>query len=104
MRYTFFLLTALTFLLPSITVAASLSNAAPLLPESLAARSEIAINQLTVTVFLKEDDPLKLTDLLNNTNDEYAQKGWSIFAITSYIHNGDMDGMFVTYQKGLAIE
>ena len=85
-------------------MAASLSSAAPLLPESLAARSELAINQQTVTVFLKEDDPLKLTDLLNNTNDEYAQKGWSIFAITSYIHNGDMDGMFVTYQKGLAIE
>ena len=85
-------------------MAASLSSTAPLLPESLAARSELAINQQTVTVFLKEDDPLKLTDLLNNTNDEYAQKGWSIFAITSYIHNGDMDGMFVTYQKGLAIE
>jgi hypothetical protein len=88
--------------LPSFATAASLPDAAPLLPESLAARSEMAINQKTHTVFLEEDDPEKLTELINLTNNEYAQKGWSVFAINSYLHNGDLDGVFITYQKGLA--
>lgn len=104
MRYVFFLLLWCVFLFPNYTVAASPTNAEPLLPESLAARSEIAITQKTFTVFLEEDNPDKLTQLLNNTNGEYAEKGWSVFSIISYIHNGDMDGMFVTYQKGLSVE
>lgn len=104
MRFVFFFITGFLFFLPSSMMAASPSNAAPLLPESLAARSEMAANQKTVTVFLEEDDPAKLTKLLNNTNDEYAQKGWSLFTINSYIHNGDVDGLFVTYHKGLAVE
>jgi len=104
MRYTFFLLLWCLFLFPNHTIAASPTNAEPLLPESLAARSELAATQKIITVFLEEDDPVKLTKLLNNTNDEYAEKGWSVFSIISYIHNGDMDGMFVTYQKGLSVE
>ena len=104
MRYVFFLLLWSVFLFPNCTIASSPTNAEPLLPESLAARSELATTQKTVTVFLEEDDPAKLTKLLNNTNDEYAKKGWSLFSIISYIHNGDMDGMFVTYQKGLSVE
>ncbi len=104
MRYIFFLLLWCLFLFPNCTIAASPTNAETLLPESLAARSEIAATQKTFTVFLEEDDPVKLATLLNNTNDEYAQKGWSVFSIISYIHNGDMDGMFVTYQKELFVE
>lgn len=101
MKYVFFLLLCFLFLFPNFGIAASPTNAEPLLPESLAARSELAVDQKLFTVFLEEDDPVKLTELLNNTNDEYAQKGWAVFSITSYVHNGDMDGMFVTYQKGL---
>ena len=104
MRYVFFLLLWCIFLFPNCTIAASPVNTEPLLPESLAARSELATTQQTFTVFLEEDDPAKLTKLLNDTNDEYAEKGWSVFSITSYIHNGDMDGIFVTYQKGLSVE
>ena len=89
---------------PSFTLAASPSTAASLLPESLAARSEQAAQQKTVSVFLKEDDPLKLTELLNTSNEEYAQKGWSVLTITSYMRNGDVDGLFVTYHKGLAVK
>lgn len=104
MRYVFFLLLWCVFLFPNCTIAASPVNAEPLLPESLAARSELATTQQTFTVFLEEDDPTKLTKLLNDTNDEYAEKGWSVFSIISYIHNGDTDGLFVTYQKGLSVE
>ncbi len=75
-----------------------------LLPESLAARSEIAPIEKTFTVFLKEDDPEKLTELLNTSNEQYAQKGWSVFTITAYTDNGDVDGFFVTYSKGLTVE
>lgn len=104
MKYVLCLLFCFLFLSPNITIAASPANAEPLLPESLAARSELATNQKLLTIFLEEDDPVKLTELLNFTNDEYAQKGWSVFSITSYVHNGDMDGMFVTYEKGLTVE
>ena len=104
MRYVFFLLLGCLFLFPNCTTATSPTNAEPLLPESLAARSELATTQKTFTVFLEEDDPLKLAKLLNDTNGEYAKKGWSVFSIISYVHNGDMDGMFVTYQKGLSVE
>ncbi|MFT5701230.1 MAG: hypothetical protein ACI8ZB_004119 [Desulforhopalus sp.] len=104
MKYIFTFLTACLFLLPSVTTATPLPSAAPLLPESLAARSELASTQKTFTIFLKEDDPAKLTEFLNSTNEEYAQKGWSVFSIISYINNGDVDGLFVTYQKGLTVE
>jgi len=104
MRYTFFLLLWCLFFFPNHTIAASPTDAEALLPESLAARSELAATQKTFTVFLEEDDPVKLTKRLNNTNDEYARKGWSVFSIISYLHNGDMDGIFVTYQKELFVE
>ena len=101
MRATYLFWVLCIVFLPSFATTATLSNGAPLLPESLAARSEIATNQKTHTVFLEEDDPQKLTELINITNNEYAQKGWSVFAINSYLHNGDLDGVFITYQKGL---
>lgn len=104
MRYCFYLLLWCLFLFPNHTAAATPANVEALLPESLAARSELATTQKTITVFLEEDDPVELTKLLNKTNDEYAEKGWSVFSIISYIHNGDMDGIFVTYQKGLSVE
>lgn len=104
MKYVFCLSLWILFLFPNFTMAASPVNTEPLLPESLAARSEIAANQNLFTLFLEEDDPAKLTKLLNKTNDEYAQNGWSVFSIVSYVHNGDMDGMFVTYEKGLTAE
>lgn len=104
MRYFFFLLLCCTLFFSNQAIAASPAKAETLLPESLAARSELAAPQKTLTVFLEEDDPDKLTQLLNKTNEEYAQKGWSVFSILSYLHNGDMDGIFVTYQKGLSVE
>ena len=82
MKYVLCLLICFLFLFPNFTMAASPSNAEPLLPESLAARSEIAANQNLFTIFLEEDDPAKLTKLLNNTNDEYAQNGWSVFPLS----------------------
>ena len=75
-----------------------------MLPESIAARSEIAPVEKTITVFIKEDDPVKLTALLNESNEKYAQKGWSVFAINTYTDNGDVDGFFVTYYRGLTAE
>lgn len=104
MKYVFAFLTAYLLIVPAFTLAASPLTAAPLLPESLAARSEQAAHQKTHSVFLKEDDPEKLTELLNTSNEEYARKGWSVFTIISYINNGDVDGLFVTYHKGLTVE
>jgi hypothetical protein len=83
--------------------AASLESA-PLLPESLAARTEMAANQKTLTIFIREKDPLKATILLNNSNDDYAKKGWSVFSILPYNADKDFQGFFVTYQKTLVVE
>lgn len=100
----------LTFLtVVSLTLQVSQMNAAyaaesDLLPESIEGRSEITPAEKTLTIFIKEDDPEKLTALLNKSNQEYGTKGWSVFAITPYTSNGDMDGFFVTYCKGLSIE
>ena len=104
MKYVFTFFAAYLLMLPSFTLAVSPSTAAPLLPESLAARSEQAATQKTHSVFLKEDNPEKLTELLNTSNEEYAKKGWSVLTIISYTRNGDVDGLFVTYHKGLAVE
>lgn len=87
----------------SQAIAAS-SEPAPLLPESLAARSEMAANQKTLTIFIREKDPAKATTLLNNSNDDYAKKGWSVFSILAYNTDEDFQGFFVTYQKTLVIE
>lgn len=84
--------------------AASSSEPAPLLPESLAARTEMAASQKTLTIFLKEKDPEKATLQLNNSNDDYGRKGWTVFSILPYIHEEEFQGFFITYQKNLIIE
>lgn len=84
--------------------AASSAEPAPLLPESIAARSEMATSQKTLTVFLKEEDPEKATQKLNTTNEEYGKKGWTVFSILPYVRDEDFQGFFITYQKSLIIE
>jgi hypothetical protein len=104
MRYIITCLIALFLIFPGIFIPDVHAVDGGLLPESLAARSEVAVNKKTFTVFLKEDDPEKLTALLNSSNEDYAQKGWSVFTIIPYSDNGDVDGFFVTYSKGLEVE
>ncbi len=98
------LLIALFFLsVASVTIATS-AEKAPLLPESLAARAEMAASQKTVTIFFKEENPEKATKKLNASNSEYAQKGWTVFSIIPFMENGDFEGFFITYQKNLIVE
>lgn len=104
MNQLFISLTAVALIQLCFTVASPQAAETALLPESLAARSEIAPIEKTFTVFLREDDPEKLTELLNTSNEQYAQKGWSVFTINTYSENGDVDGFFVTYSKGLTVE
>ncbi len=104
MKQLFIFLSVLLFGLQLAGIAQSSEVEEPLLPESIAARSKIAPVEKTITVFLEEDDPVKLAVLINDSNEEYAQKGWSVFAINTYIENGDVDGFFVTYSKGLMVE
>lgn len=87
----------------SIAFAAGSSEPAPLLPESLAARAEMAADQKTVTIFFLQEDPVKATAQLNASNDEYAQKGWNVFTIIPYVKDEDFKGFFVTYQKNLIL-
>ncbi len=83
---------------------AASSESAPLLPESLAARTEMAANQKTFTLFIHEKDPEKATTQLNKSNEDYAKKGWSLFTILPYNTEREFQGFFVTYQKSLVIE
>lgn len=85
------------------TAPAASSEPAPLLPESLAARAEMAANQKTLTVLIEKEDPKELTELLNSSTEEYAKKGWTVHTITPYTNDGDVDGFFITYQKSLII-
>lgn len=84
--------------------AASSAEPSPLLPESLAARTEMASNQKTLTIVIKNEDPEKATAALNASNEEYAKKGWNLFSILTFTDDGDFEGFFVTYQKSLVIE
>jgi len=77
---------------------------APLLPESLAARAELASNQKTQTILIKEEDPDKALIALNASNEDFGKKGWNVFSILTYYDGGDFEGFFVTYQKSLVIE
>ena len=86
---------------PPATLAA---EQAPLLPESLAARAEMASNQKTLTVLIEEDDEVKAVAALNASNEEYGKKGWTVLNIVTYNKSGDFEGFFVTYQKSLVIE
>lgn len=104
MKYLLPALLILLFFSTSSTVSgATSSEPAPLLPESLAARAEMAANQKTLTVFIEKDDPEELTALLNSSTEEYAKKGWTVFTITPFTKGGDVDGFFITYQKSLII-
>lgn len=99
------ILTLLVFLACSSSIqAASSAEPAPLLPESIAARLEMAASQKTLTIFLKEEHPEKATQKLNTSNEEYNKKGWTVFSILPYVHNEDFGGFFITYQKSLIIE
>jgi len=98
------LLVALFFLAGTGVTIATSAEKAPLLPESLAARAEMAASQKTITIFFKEDDPKKATINLNDSSSEYAQKGWTVFSIIPFMENGDFEGFFVTYQKNLILE
>ncbi|MBU1566230.1 MAG: hypothetical protein KJ630_11485 [Proteobacteria bacterium] len=111
MKNLWFVYIALFFLFSGISPAgAASSEPAPLLPESLAARNEMAANQKTLTVLVREKDlekaadPEKAIPLLNNSNDAYAKKGWSVFSILPYYNDGEFQGFFVTYHKSLIIE
>jgi hypothetical protein len=86
------------------TWAATSAQPAPLLPESLAARAEMASSQKTLTVLIENEDPGKATAALNASNEEYGKKGWSVLSILTYTNDGDFEGFFVTYQKSLVIE
>ncbi len=75
-----------------------------LLPESIAAREQMAAEKKTTTIFLEEKDPGRLIERINTTSSEYAQKGWSVFAITPYIKNSSNAGVFLTFQKKLVMK
>ena len=92
------------FLLTSTSAKAASAEPAPLLPESLAAKTEMAANQKTLTLFIEERDPKKATILLNTTNEEYAKKGWSVFNILTFNTDEEFRGFFITYQKTLIFE
>jgi len=105
MKNLWFVYIALFLLFSGISQAtAASSESAPLLPESLAAKAEMTANQKTLTIFIREKDPEKATTKLNNSNDDYAKKGWSVFSILPYNAEKDFQGLFVTYQKSLVIE
>ncbi len=100
-----FIFIALFLLYSNITPAgAASSGTAPLLPESLAAKNEMAANQKTLTIFVREKDPEKATSLVNNSNEDYGKKGWTVFGILPYNDDGDFQGFFITYVKSLIIE
>ncbi len=94
------------FLLLSVIsqAGAASSEPAPLLPESLAAKNEMAANQKTLTTFILEKDLEKAIPLLNDSNDDFGKKGWTVFSIVTYNVSGDFKGFIITYQKSLVIE
>jgi hypothetical protein len=98
------ILSLFVLLASSPVEAASSAEPAPLLPESVAARSEMAASQKTLTIFLKEEDPEKATQKLNTSSEEYGKKGWTVFSILPYVRDEDFQGFFITYQKSLIIE
>lgn len=100
------LCSTLLFMLLAATPSRILAAAepAPLLPESLAAKSEMASNQKTQTILLKEEEPEKAVAALNTSNEEYGKKGWNVMSILTYYDDGEFGGFFVTYQKSLVIE
>ncbi len=105
MKNLWFVCIALFLLFSGINPAsAAASEPAPLLPESLAARTEMAASQKTTTIYILEKDIEKATSLLNDSNDDFGKKGWTVFSIITYNVSGDFKGFFITYQKNLVIE
>ena len=99
-------LTTITLFFLFAGLSVSSGNAADqgmLLPESIEARTKMAADKKTVTIFIEEEDPKIATELLNTSNAEYAKQGWELFSITSFIDSGDFEGFFITYQKKLMI-
>jgi len=90
----------LLFIPPAVMAA----DQAPVLPESLAARKQMAANMKTHTVFIKAEKPEQAVEMLNASNEDYAKRGWNVFSITPYLEDGDSRGFFVTYQKNLIVE
>ena len=68
------------------------------LPESLEARTHMAAGEKILTVFLKEENPEKAVELLNQTNVKYAEQGWYLFGVIPF-NDSSFKGFFVTYQK-----
>ena len=99
--YVFALAAVLFFFTDSHTVTAASLQSASLQPESLEARAEMAASKKTLTIFIEESNPEKATELLNNTNDAYAKRGWTVFSIHPFMKNGDFEGFFITYEKNL---
>lgn len=98
----FFRITLFCFILTSVLSSYSLADdQGMLLPESLAARSQMAADTKTVTIFIETDEPEEVIKLLNSSNGEYAKKGWKLFSIIPFTDGGDFEGCFVTYQKKL---
>lgn len=83
---------------------AAASEPVLLLPESLAAKAEMAANQKTTTIYILEKDLDKATSLLNDSNDDFGRKGWTVFSILTYNVSGDFKGFFITYQKNLVTD
>lgn len=102
-NYIFALAALLSFFSNFHTLTAASLQSPPLQPESLAARAEMAASKKTLTIFIPESDPEKATQLLNDSNDAYAKKGWTVFSIHPFMENGDFEGFFVTYEKNLLI-
>jgi len=94
----------LFFLFAAISVSSGYAaDPGMLLPESLEARTKMAADKKTITIFIAEEDPKIATELLNTSNAEYAKQGWELFNITSFIDSGNFEGLFITYQKKLMI-
>lgn len=79
------------------------ADPAPVLPESLAAREQMAASMKTHMVFIKAEKPDKAVELVNASNEDYEKRGWTVLNLTPYLEDGDSKGFFITYQKTLVI-
>ncbi len=72
---------------------------AEITPEDFSAYNDIEKLSPTKTVYIHENNPKSLVAKLNSLHNEYAQLGWVLFQLNTYIKNEDVKGMFVTYRK-----
>lgn len=54
------------------------------------------------TVWVDGKGKGSMADKVNKVHAEMAAKGWRFVDLDVYIENGDMQGMFVTYQRDVA--